>query len=101
MDENCYVEPFQKSPATANQLQDAQTATLAVSGMGCQNCGTRVKNSLLSLEGVFGVNVYLNMALVEVIYNRNTVLPSALMDAVARAGNDGRHEYRADLITAQ
>jgi copper chaperone CopZ len=101
MDENCYVEPVQKSPATANQLQTAERATLAVSGMGCQNCATRVKNSLLSLEGVYGVDVYLNMALVEVIYNRNTVLSGALTDAVARAGNDGRHEYRADLITAQ
>ena len=101
MNENCYVETIQKSPATADQLQNAEPATLAVSGMGCENCATRVKNSLLSLEGVYGVDVYLNMALVEVIYDRNTVLPSALTDAVARAGNDGRHQYRADLITAQ
>jgi len=69
--------------------------------MGCQNCVTRVRNSLLSLEGVYGVDVYLNMALAEVTYDKKTLLPDELVRAVTRAGNDGRHEYRAELIAAE
>ena len=65
--------------------------------MGCPNCATRVRNSLLSLNGVFGVDVYLNMAVAEVIYDREKI--SAV--AVASAGNDGRHEYRAQLIAME
>ncbi|MCZ2076985.1 MAG: hypothetical protein DCC59_06320 [Chloroflexi bacterium] len=69
--------------------------------MGCPNCATRVRNSLLSLDGVYGVDVYLNMAMAEVSYDRRRVSGEALMNAVARAGNDGRHEYRAQLISAE
>ena len=101
MDENCYVEPIYKNTATAEQLQKADRATLVVWGMGCQNCVTRVRNSLLSLEGVLGVDVYLNMALAEVIYDREKIPAKELVAAVSRAGNDGRHQYRAELIAAE
>ena len=69
MEDNCYVEPIYKNAVSPDQLQQADYATLVVWGMGCQNCVTRVRNSLLALEGVFGVDVYLNMALAEVIYD--------------------------------
>jgi len=100
MDENCYVEPIYKTTASAAQIQKADYATLVVWGMGCQNCVTRVRNSLLSLDGVFGVDVYLNMATAEVSYDSRKVSADALVNAVARAGNDGRHEYRAELVAA-
>ncbi len=100
MDENCYVEPIYKT-ASADQIQQADNATLAVWGMGCQNCVTRVRNSLLSLDGVFGVDVYLNMALAEVSYDREKVSAADLVSAVSRAGNDGRHQYRAELLAAE
>jgi len=101
MDENCYVEPIYKNATTADQLQKADKATLIVWGMGCQNCATRVRNSLLTLEGVFGVDVYLNMALAEVSYDREKTAPTELVAAVARAGSDGRHEYRAQLVAME
>ena len=101
MDENCYVEPIYKNTNSAEQLQKADKATLIVWGMGCQNCATRVRNSILSLEGVYGVDVYLNMALAEVIYDREKVNPKELVNAVARAGNDGRHEYQAQLVAME
>jgi copper chaperone CopZ len=97
MEENCYVEPIYKTAVSAQQLQQADRATLAIWGMGCQNCVTRVRNSLLATEGVYGVDVYLNMALAEVMYDSKRVLPKQLLEAVAQAGNDGRHEYRAQL----
>ncbi len=101
MDENCYVEPIYKTIASADQIQKADTATLAVWGMGCQHCVTRVRNSLLSLDGVYGVDVYLNMALAEISYNSKKVSVSELVSAVSRAGNDSRHEYLAELISAE
>lgn len=97
MDEKCYVEPINKTAST-DQIQKADSATLAVSGMGCENCATRVRNSLLSLDGVHGVEMSLNMALAKVSYDRKKVSADALVNAVSRAGNDGRHEYRAELI---
>lgn len=101
MDENCYVEPVYKELTPADQLQKADKATLIVWGMGCQNCATRVSNSLLSLDGVFGVDVYLNMAVTEVSYDREKISPTAFAAAIAGAGNDGRHEYRAQLIAME
>lgn len=100
MDENCYVEPIYKT-ASADQFQKADNATLAVWGMGCENCVTRVRNSLLLLDGVYGVDVYLNMALAEVRYNSKKVSADALVNAISSAGNDGRHNYRAELIAAE
>jgi len=101
MDENCYVEPIYKDVVSADQLQTADTATLVVWGMGCENCVTRVRNSLLTLDGVFGVDVYLNMAVAEVSYNQEKISAHQLVEAVSTAGNDGRHQYRAELVAAE
>ncbi|MBI3738882.1 MAG: heavy-metal-associated domain-containing protein [Chloroflexi bacterium] len=99
MDENCHVEPINKT-ATADQIRKADSALLAVWGMGCENCVTRVRNSLLALEGVFAADVYLNMAMAEVSFDSQKVSAQMLVEAVSRAGNDGRHEYRAELVAA-
>ena len=101
MGENCHVEPIYKNSIPADQLLKADKATLIVWGMGCQNCATRVRNSLLALDGVFGVDVYLNMSLAEVSYDREKTAPTELIAAVTRAGNDGRHEYRAQLVAME
>ena len=101
MDEKCYVEPIYKNITSADQIQKADKATLAVQGMGCENCVTRVRNGLLSLDGVYGVDVYLNMALAEVSYDDKKISAQRLVEAVSRAGCDGHHEYRAQLIAAE
>ncbi|MCK6582514.1 MAG: heavy-metal-associated domain-containing protein [Anaerolineales bacterium] len=101
MDENCHVEPIYKNGISTEELRNADSALLAVWGMGCPNCATRVRNSLLALEGVYGVDVYLNMALAEVSYDSKRVSANELVSAVSRAGNDGRHEYRAQLIAGE
>ena len=79
MEENCYVEPIYKNAASAEQILNADNALLAVGGMGCENCVTRVRNSLLALEGVYGVDVYLNMALAEVRYDRQKISAKMLV----------------------
>ena len=101
MAQDCHVEPIQKSKASVNLLQHTDCATLAIWGMGCQNCVTRVRNSLLSLTGVYDVDIFLNIALAEVIYDRTILLPVELVSAVARASSDNNHVYRAQLIVAE
>lgn len=94
MDENCYVEPLQKN-ATPEEQQTTTSALLAVSGMGCTNCAARVRNGLLALTGVVEAQVLLEEGMADVTYNPGLTNVPALIAAVARAGGDGRHNYRA------
>jgi len=97
MDEKCYVEPINKT-ALDSVIRNADSALLAVSGMGFQNCATRVRNGLLLLEGVFHAEISLNMGMAEVFYDGRKVSAEALVNAVVGSGNDGRHEYRAEVV---
>jgi copper chaperone CopZ len=94
MDEKCHVEPIQKE-ATVVERQTQQTALLAVQGLGCPNCSARVRNSLLSLHGVTEAYVDHQFGSAQVAFNPELVSLPLLTAAVAQAGNDGRHEYRA------
>ena len=98
MKDNCYVEPINKI-TPANQISNVDRVLLAIGGMGCQNCATRVRNSLLSLDGVFTVEVYLTMAIAEVLFSNEKVSVQKLVEAVSFAGNDGHHSYSAELVT--
>jgi copper chaperone CopZ len=97
MDQNCHVEPIEKT-ATVEERRAVTTVVLAVLGMGCTNCSARVRNSLVALHGVIDAAVDHNMGLAQVRFNPSLTTIPALIEAVARAGGDGRHEYRALLI---
>lgn len=97
MNENCHVEPIHKTVAD-DQLRQADHALLSIWGMGCQNCAARVRNGLISLDGVYAVDVYLDQALADVGFDGTKVSEEMLIDAVSRAGNDGHHRYGAQLI---
>ena len=94
MDENCHVDPLDKTPTT-EELADTSTLILAVWGMGCPNCSARVRNSLLSVHGVSRAEVDHLRGAAYVEFNPALTGVPALIEAVARAGGDGRHEYRA------
>lgn len=94
MDDNCHVEPVQKI-VTDIERNKVETALLAVWGMGCPNCANRVRNSLLSLNGVIHVYVTHEYGFAEVAYNPDLASVELLVGAVAQAGGDGRHEYGA------
>ena len=96
MDGNCHVEPVYKT-ATPEELGAASLVMLAIQGMGCRNCATRVQNSLIQVKGVIDAEVYHSYGVAEVIYNPNLTTHEALLEAVARDGGDGRHEYRAQI----
>lgn len=100
MEDNCHVEPIQKT-ITAEELQNVEIALLSVWGMGYPNCEARVRNSLLSLNGV--VNAYVNhtVGIAGVAFNAEMANLEMLISAVARARNDGRHEYGAQLLSME
>jgi copper chaperone CopZ len=85
MDETCHVEAIQKI-VTVEEQQATALIRLVVHGMGCPNCAARVRNGLLALNGVTEADVE---------FNPNLVAVPALLQAVAQAGNDGRHRYHA------
>lgn len=95
--QNCQVEPVQKSLDPA-RLPAAMVGYLAVGGMGCPRCATRVRNGLLALEGILMSEVFLEEGLAAVAFDPAQVSPSDLVSAVAAAGNDGRHRYQADIL---
>jgi copper chaperone CopZ len=98
MDENCYVEPIQKT-ITAEEHRNIEMALLSVWGMGCPNCEARFRNSLLSLNGVVNAYVDHTAGIAGVAFNPEMANVEMLINAVARAGNDGRHEYSARLLS--
>ncbi len=99
MDENCHVEPITRTPSAAER-DGAVSAELAVSGMGCQNCAARVRNSLVRVHGVIDAVVDHTLGTALVAFNPRYASTDQLIQAVAMAGGDGRHEYRA-VITGQ
>lgn len=98
MDENCYVEPVNKT-ALDSVIRNADSVLLSISGMGCENCATRVRNGLLLLDGVFHAEIHLNLKMAEVFFDGKRLSLEDLINAVSNAGNDGRHQYRAEVVT--
>lgn len=93
MTDHCHVDPLEKF--VSPEEQETTTAiSLAVWGMGCPNCAMRVHNSLLALKGVIQADVNHVTAMADVVFNPNLLTIFDLADAVANAGNDGRHRYQ-------
>lgn len=99
MEEHCHVEPIQKVAFAADDLSEARIVALAVQGMGCVDCGARVRNSLLALDGVVSADVDWERALALVDYIPIMTNIERLLGAVAAAGNDGLHNYSAQVIS--
>jgi hypothetical protein len=58
----------------------------------------RVHNGLLSLADVLFATVILEQDLAIAVYDPEQITTEELEMAVALAGNDGRHSYRARVI---
>lgn len=97
MENNCHVEVIKRKPSE-DELLKIEVCELLVWGMGCPNCAIRVHNSILSIQGVVEVCVDHEVGMAQVSYNPTLVTADDLIDAVARSGGDGRHEYRAKLL---
>lgn len=95
---DCHVEPLEKT-VNPEEAGEASLAMLAVWGMGCQNCANRVRNSLLGINGIVSAAIDLERGLAFVDYVPARVNLRDLIVAVAAAGNDGKHNYRAIIIS--
>ena len=95
----CHVATIQK-PAEGAALLNSAVAVLRVSGMGCGNCATRIRNSLLELDGVLAARVDLATGLVRVNFASERTQLQRMLDAVADAANGSHHQYRASLVEA-
>lgn len=98
MEAQCHVEPLEKA-VTADEARKAKATILAVWGMGCVNCANRVRNRILQTEGVVSAHIDLERALAYVDYIPGRTDLFAVVAAVADAGNDGMHHYRAEIIS--
>jgi len=97
MDGNCQVHPIQEI-ASDEELQTLETILLAVEGMGCASCGARVRNNLLALHGVVEANIQLASGMGDVTFNPRLAGLLEMIEAVAEAGADGQHTYRAQVV---
>jgi copper chaperone CopZ len=97
MEKHCHIEPVQKT-TIPEEHQTIELALLVVTVMGCSNCETRVRNSLLSLYGVINAFVDHITGTAGVVFNPELASIDMLINAVASAGNDGQHEYSARLL---
>lgn len=97
MTANCHVAPIQKDVSVEDQ-NAAQIVILTVSGLGCENCANRVRNSLLRLDGVISADVGLAHGLAIIDYVASKTNLNDILLAVVAAGNDGHHHYRAEIV---
>ncbi len=97
MNEQCHVDAVNKSPSEAER-KETTVQMLAVRGMGCPNCAMRVRNSLISLNGVVDADVDHQTGFAYVLYNPRLTSPQDFISAVSGAGGDSRHEYSAQIV---
>jgi len=96
--DHCHVEPIQKQ-ATSLEQERLTDSRMLIWGMGCPNCASRVRNSLLRVEGVVDAIIDHNTGVGRVFYNPTMVTSQDLEQAVIAAGGDGRHEYQGKLVS--
>ena len=93
----CHVEDLEK-PVDEDALRQSSLAIMAISGMGCPTCATRVRNGLLERPGVVRVIVRLEKGLAWVNFDSAAVTPEGLAEAVSRAGRASKHVYRGVVV---
>lgn len=95
--EDCHVEEYERR-VTPEERAMVTVTRLSITGMGCPNCATRVRNSILRLKGVVGATVDLLPGVGFVYFNPTFLSDEQLIEAVAAAGRDGRHRYIAQIV---
>lgn len=93
----CYVAPVHKE-TDPQRIRGRAFARLALSGLGCPNCAARVRNALLSLDGVIEADVTLAPQQATVTFDPTQADPDQLTAAVHWAGIASRHRYRSVIV---
>ena len=93
----CCVRPIE--PKSAPHGRVTAGTRLVIAGMGCPNCAMRVRNALLSVDGVADAHVNLVPSVCRVLYDAERVTAEQLIAAVAGAGQGTHHEYCARAMS--
>ena len=91
---NCHVSAI-PNHVNRQDFDTSSTVRLAISGLGCRSCATRVQNALIMTPGVVDAAVNLGAAQADVWYSPELIGPVGLTRVVLRAGIGSRHRYRA------
>lgn len=97
MDDHCEIKPIQKI-ISAEEMTRSQHAYLAISGLNCPNCATRVRNALISCLGVTDVVIDHFDGLGDVTYNPDQIQPASIVEVISKAGDGGKHSYSAMVL---
>jgi len=93
----CYVAPVHKE-TDPERIRGRALARFALSGLGCSNCAARVRNALLSLDGVIAADVTLAPQQARVTFDPTQADPDQLTAAVHWAGIASRHRYSSAIV---
>ena len=93
---NLNDNPYQRIDSEAGA--EKRVAYLAIGGMGCANCASRIQNALLRVQGISEVIIDHQDGLGQVTYDPQLVSDALLLQTVDEAGNDGHHHYAAQVI---
>jgi len=88
------VDPVLKT-VDPGLLDRSATAFLAVSGMGCPTCAARVRNALVTTEGIVEAEVDHRSGLAVVSYLPEAVDVGVMTGAVSSAAAGTHHTYQA------
>lgn len=97
MEDHCHVTPIQKISSAEENAKTLQ-AYLAISGLNCPNCATRVRNALISCLGVTDAVIDHFDGLGEITYNPDQIQPASFVEVISKAGDGGKHNYSAMLL---
>jgi len=86
---------------TNGQFFQADYALLAVQGMGCPNCAKCIEDSLLTQDGIYSVDVYLNMAVAEICFDSHKISAQLLVERIPRGSRDGLYRFSVQLIVSE
>ena len=79
-------------------LEPITAAFFVVFGMDCPRCAARIRNSLLSVEGVIEAYVDYAGSTVQVIFNPQLTNVPALVTTVNQTPAENRHGYWAVFL---
>lgn len=77
----------------------ADYGLLKVHGMSCNECATCVCDNLMSVDGVYSVEVHPGSEMVEVCFDGHKVSTQQLIAEMPRSSRDGRYLFNAQLMS--
>ena len=79
---------------TEDPVWEPAVLSIAVEGMVCRHCATRVRNALVRSPHVLGARVSLGRGVAEVLYDRARISPEALARVLEQSAHGTPRNYQ-------